>query len=236
MSRRRFRPVLAALVAAAALGLGAVGADAHVSVLPAQVRQGDAQELTIRVPNEGALATTRVEVEFPPQVTVYAFAQPPGDWTVTPRRAADGTFRGVTYSGGRIPPDGYADFTVLATPFETGTAVFPTRQTYGANRVKPWTGPPEKPGEESAETGPTAPGPAPAIEVIAAGAATPIAPGRASGDQPTITPAPAAPASDDGSGAAIWIGVIAILIAALALGAVGLVWSTRPARLPSDDD
>jgi hypothetical protein len=40
---------------------------------------------------------------------------------------------------------------------------------------------------------------------------------------------------DDGSGAAIWLGVIAIGISLLAALAVGFLWSTRPARLPEDD-
>ena len=54
-----------------------------------------------------------------------------------------------------------------------------------------------------------------------------------------MSAAPAAVAAggdDDDSGAAIWLGVIAIGISALAAVGVGLLWSTRPARLPEDDE
>ena len=62
------------------------------------------------------------------------------------------------------------------------------------------------------------------MEIVAAGSAVPGAPAAAN-------------ATDDGdSGAAIWLGVIAIVIAALAALGVGLLWSTRPARLPEDEE
>jgi len=86
--------------------------------------------------------------------------------------------------------------------------------------VKPWTGPPEAAGTTSAESGPTAPGPAPAVEISAPGAA----------------PAASNGGSGDDSGAAVWLGVIAIGVAALALVGVGLLWASRPMTLPGDDD
>lgn len=228
--------LLAGLLATATLAVASATAGAHVSVLPETVEQGVAQEFTIRVPTEGDQPTTAVSVDFPDQITVYAFAQAPG-WTVRPLRAPNGRFRGVEYTGGEIPVAGYADFTVLGTPFELGTAVFPARQTYAGDRVKPWTGPPEEPGAVVEETGPTEPGPAAAVEVVAAGAASAPSTGAANPDAPVASDAPTAAesAGDDGSGAAVWLGVIAIGISALAMLGVGLLWSTRPARLPSDD-
>ena len=227
--------LLAALLATVALASAAATAGAHVSVLPATAEQGVAQEFTIRVPTEGDLPTTAVSVDFPEQITVYAFAQAPG-WTVRPLRAPDGRFRGVEYTGGEIPAAGYADFTVLGTPFELGTAVFPARQTYGGDRVKPWTGPPEQPGAVPEETGPTAPGPAAAVEVVAAGATADPSGGGTNPDAPVASESASAGDDSDGSGAAVWLGVIAIGISALAMLGVGLLWSTRPARLPADDD
>jgi uncharacterized protein YcnI len=222
----------AAIVATAIALMAALApaASAHVDVLPAQVVQGEAREFTIRVPNERDLPTTAVAVDFPDQITVFAFADPPGDWRVQPVRGDDGRFTGVRYTGGRIPVDGYADFTVLATAFEAGEAVFPARQTYADEQVKPWTGPPEPPGAVSPETGPTDPGPAAAVRVGAPGEAPAGATGESAGPA-----APAGDAGDEGSGAAIWLGVIAIGISALALLGVGLLWSTRPARLPEDE-
>jgi uncharacterized protein YcnI len=214
----RARIALAALVAS----LAAVApAAAHVEVLPARVEQGVALELTVRVPTERNLPTTAVQVQFPSQVTVYSFGEPPRGWTVQPQLAADGRYRGVLFRGGTIGVGRYADFTMLATPFETGTVAWKVRQTYQDGQVKPWTGAPVEAGS-SQETGPSAPGPAARMEIVAAGTAVPGA-------------SPAAATHDDGdSGAAIWLGGIAIGIAAHAAVGVGLLCSTRPARRPED--
>lgn len=220
---RRWAGIVGACIA---LLVPAAAASGHVSVLPTSVVQGEAQEFTIRVPTERDLPTTAVTVEFPDEVTVYSFAEPPPGWTMRPLRAADGSFRGVEYRGGEIGVARYADFTVLGTPFTAGTAVWPARQTYADGRVKPWTGPPERPGEAEPESGPTDPGPAAAVTIAEAGAAPAPA---------ADTAASAAPASDDESSAGLWLGVIAIIISALAVLGVGLLWSTRPARLPDDD-
>jgi uncharacterized protein YcnI len=211
-----------AAVAAAAWLAASGAALAHVEVLPATAVSGEATEFTVRVPSERDVPTTRVRVDFPDQVTVFSFAEPPAGWTVIPLRRPDGRFRGVVYGGGEIPAGRYADFRVLGTPFEEGTSVWPSRQTYADGRVKPWTGPPELPGqEEAAESGPTDPGPAASVEIVAAGS----------------DPAGAAATDDgDGSDAAVWLGVIAIGISLLAALAVGFLWSTRPAKLPRDGD
>lgn len=215
----------AALLAAVAWLALAAPAVAHVEVLPASVAQGEATQFTIRVPSEREVPTIQVRVDFPQQVTVFSFAEPPPGWTLRPLRAPDGRFRGVVYSGGSIAVSRYADFQVLGTAFESGTAVWPSRQRYADGQVKPWTGPPETPGRSAApESGPTEPGPAAAVEIAAPG---------------TESSAPAAAATDDGddgSGAGIWLGVIAIAISALAALGVGMLWSTRPARLPEDDE
>jgi uncharacterized protein YcnI len=214
------RALIASLAAAAWLA-GAGAALGHVEVLPGSVPAGEAVEFTVRVPSEREVPTTRVRVDFPAQVTVFSFAEPPPGWRLAPLRRTDGRFRGVVYSGGRIPAERYADFRLLGTPFEEGVAVWPARQTYADGQVKPWTGPPELPGSaEAPESGPTDPGPAAAVEIGAPGSA---AGGTAAADD-----------DDDGSGTAIWLGVIAIGISLLAALAVGFLWSTRPARLPED--
>jgi uncharacterized protein YcnI len=216
----------AALLAAVAWLALAVPAAAHVEVLPSSVTQGEATQFTIRVPTERDVPTTQVRVDFPAQVTVFSFADPPPGWTLRPLKAPDGRFRGVVYSGGSIVASRYADFHVLGTAFESGTAVWPSRQRYADGQVKPWTGPPEEPGgAEAPETGPTDPGPAAAVQIAAPGTAAPEA-GAATGGGD----------DDDGSGAGIWLGVIAIGISALAALGVGMLWSTRPARLPGDDE
>jgi len=215
------RRVAIVLVLAAGLATAAPAA-AHVDVLPREVAQGEAIQLTVRVPSERDLATTRVRVEIPPQITVYSFGPPPPGWRVLPVRGPDGRFRSVVFTGGSIPPARYADFTMLGTPFESGTAIWKVRQTYADGVVKPWTGPPEKPGDESAESGPGDAGPAAAVTVLE--------PGASVGAGATASP------GDDDSGVAVWLGVIAIGISGLAVLAVGFLWSTRPATLPSDDE
>ncbi|MGD9696395.1 MAG: DUF1775 domain-containing protein [Thermoleophilia bacterium] len=218
--RRAVRAVAAAAFASLAL---AAPAAAHIDIQPATVTQGQATEFEVRVPTERPLATTAVRIDFPDAITVYSFAQPPPGWSMKPRLSSDGTYEGVDYTGGSSGVDRYVTFRFLGTGFTAGQAIFPTRQTYADDAVKPWTGPPEQPGEASAESGPTDPGPAPSVSVVAQG--TPAGPAAA-----------ASSSSDDDSGAAIWLGVIAIAIAALAGVGVGLLWSTRPARLPPDAD
>lgn len=213
--------VVALATTALAIG-GAAPAAAHVDVLPGQVAQGEPLEFTVRVPTERAVPTTQVRIEFPDQITVYSFAAPPPGWAMRPVLGPDKRFRAVIYSGGRIPVGQYADFHMLGTPFESGDAVWKTRQTYADGKVKPWTGPPEKPGAVAEESGPTAPGPAAVVTVAE--------PGQAVGGSATTTTT-----TKDDSGAGIWLGVIAIAISGLSLLALGFLWSTRPARLPGGD-
>ena len=220
--RRVVAPLLAALLAT----LAAAGtAAAHVDVLPVEIVRDQATQLTIRVPNERTDADTiRVRVGIPEQVTVYSVGPPPPGWKVTAIRGANGKFANLVFSGGRIPPNRYADFTVLATAFASGQAVWPVNQTYSDGTTKPWTGPPEEPGEASGETGPTDPGPAAAQTILEAGQ---VPAGGAAGGGGS---------GGDDSDAAIWLGVIAIGIAALAVLATGFLWSTRPATLPAGDE
>lgn len=208
--------------ALAALLAAAVPASAHVDVIPGTVVQGTATEFTVRVPTERPLATTAVSIGFPDQVTVYSFAPPPPGWTAHPRLSADGTYTGVVYRG-ESGVDRYVSFRFLATPFTAGRVTFPVRQTYADGKVKPWTGPPETAGTPSAaESGPEDPGPSAAVEVLPEGTA--------------VGATAAAGQGDDDSGAAVWLGVIAIAVSAMAALGVGLLWSTRPARLPPDDE
>ncbi len=198
---------------------GAAPASAHVNVLPATVTRDEAVEFTVRVPNERDIATTRLRLDVPEQVTVYSLGETPRGWSAALTRGSDGRVRAIVFSGGRIAPGRYADFTVLGTPFGDGEALWPARQTYSDGMVKPWTDPAQE--GDAAESGPTDPGPAARVTIVAdAGAGAPATP---------------VASSDGDSGAAVWLGVIAIAISGLAVLAVGFLWSTRPARLPDDD-
>lgn len=214
---RRLAPIVAAL----ALLVAAAPAAAHVDVLPTTVSQGEAVEFVVRVPTEREVPTTRVRIEVPDEVTVFSFLDPPPGWRLDTVPGSDGRVRAVVYSGGRIAPGRYAEFRMLGTPFGVGETVWPARQTYGDGQVKPWTGPPEDGSGASTENGPTDPGPAARVEIV---------------DGPVAAAGPVVASEDEGSGAAVWLGVIAIAIAALSATAVGFLWSTRPARLPGDDE
>lgn len=213
------RFVLSALALAVVAFVGASSAVAHVDVLPSEVTAGEPERFTIRVPSERDLDTVSVQVLFPPQVTVYA-VRPIAGWTAQILLRPDKRTRGVVFRGGRIGEGEFQEFDVLGTPQEAGTALWRTRQTYADGVVKPWTGPPEKPGEVSSESAPDAPGPASATTI------------RVSGE-PLDS---ASEADPSGSSAGTWLGVIAIAISAIAVLGVGLLWSSRPARLPEGDD
>jgi len=208
------RAALALVIAAG--GLLAGTASAHISVSPEQAVLRESTEFTITVPAEGGLTTNLVRVFFPSQVSVYAVADAPG-WTTRVLKRADGRLRGVEWTGGQIPPDQYATFTVLGTPFEQGTSVWRSEQGTTNGKLKRWTGPPETGDEVAPETGPDAPGPAWAVEVTA----EPVAAAAAAADAP-------------GGSGALWAAVAGIALGVLALVGVGLLWSSRPTELPSD--
>jgi uncharacterized protein YcnI len=199
-------------LALAALAAGATTASAHISVSPEQAVLRESTEFTITVPAEGGLTTNAVRVFFPSQVSVYAVADAPG-WTTRVLKKPDGRLRGAEWTGGLIPPNQYATFTVLGTPFEEGTSVWRSEQGLTNGKTKKWTGAPETGDEAAPETGPNAPGPAWAVQVVAG---------------------PTEAGGDGSSGGAVWLGVVGIALGVLALVGVGLVWSSRPAELPPD--
>lgn len=205
------RSATALVLAAGAVLAG--NASAHVSVSPEQAVLRESTEFTITVPAEGGLTTNLVRVLFPAQVSVYAVADAPG-WTTTVLKRPDGRLRGVEWTGGLIPPDQYATFTVLGTPFEEGTSVWRSEQGTTNGKLKKWTGPPETGDQAAPETGPDAPGPAWAVEITAG----PVA-------------AAGSGSSDTG---AMWLGIIGIGLGVLALAGLGLLWSSRPVELPPD--
>lgn len=221
------RRLAAAAFAAAALAAGAAPAAAHVDILPTTVEAERSTEFTMRVPTERELPTVAVRVDFPKEVTVYAFAPPPAGWTMKQRIAPDGSLAGVTYSGGRIPVSGYLDFTFLGTPFETGETAWKTYQTYADGKVKPWTAEPEPPDAISAESGPTEPGPAAGVTVVAKGTLGQATGGAAPATGATVT-------STKSSDAAIWASLVAIVIAVAAFLTAAWLWTKRPMKLPED--
>lgn len=217
----RIPPLLVPLILAALVGglFFAAGARAHVEVLPDRAVQNEPRVFTVKAPNERDIATVAVRVLFPPEMSVYSVQPTPGwsaRWLLTP----DKRNRGIVFSGGTIRRGQFQQFSLLAAPLKVGTAIWKADQTYADGKVKSWSGPIEVPGQEAAETGVDAPGPASATEVVAEGEAA---------------DAGVAVAGDSGSSeAGLWLGVIAIAVAGLSALGVGLLWSSRPGRLPDD--
>jgi hypothetical protein len=211
-----------ALVLAAAGALaGPPAGQAHVVVLPARPKLNSQAEFVVRVPDERGVATVALEVFFADGLLVGQFA-PTAGWKRTVLLTKDKRPRAVRWTSGRIAPGEYADFRFLATPRRAGQAVFRAYQTYADGKTKPWSGPPERRGVVERETGVQQAGPSPAVEVTA----TPDVPSQPARPQTTRTTS---------SDAAIWLGMIAIVIAVGAALAVGMLWSARPASLPPDE-
>jgi len=208
-------------LAGALLLATATSAVAHVDVLPLEVPVGTPSAMTVRVPTERDLATVAVRVEIPEGVTAFSVREPPAGWRARTITGDDGRISAIEWRGGRIGVGEYQDFGLLATPTEAGATVWNSLQTYADGVVKPWTAPPAGDDAPTVETGPGDPGPAAEVLVVAP-----------DDDSAGV----AGPAADDGgSDAGVWLGVVAIGIAALAVLGVGLLWSSRPAPLPPEE-
>jgi uncharacterized protein YcnI len=204
----------------AALVVLAGTAFAHITVTPSSAPQGSSAELTFKVPNEEASAdTVEVQVKIPTDHPIaQLLARPVPGWAVQvqtvklakPVVTDDGQFTTavseVTWTGGKILPGQYQDFSVSADPLPTGTAqlVFKALQTYSNGDIVRWIDVPQH--------GQPEPGhPAPVLTLTRA-AANAAAPAAATGSA-----AAAAAASDDGTARALGI-------AGLAAGGLGLAF------------
>ena len=117
-------------------------AAAHVLVTPTTSAPGAAQLYTITVQGERPVPTTRVQVQIPPGEVIVAFAASPG-WQRQISVNSAGVVTAITWSGGIILPQEYAQFGVYArNPPRTGTMVWPTVQTYQDGFLVAWSGSP----------------------------------------------------------------------------------------------
>jgi uncharacterized protein YcnI len=207
----------AVLALLAALLLAAPAA-AHVTVQPAASRPGDLQRYTVYVPNEEDSPTTSVAMRVPEGVD-FLLVEAAEGWDARVVRRGD-VISEVRWTGGDVPPGGYAELHFLArNPVEQGEVAFPAVQTYGSGSVARWIGPADgdnpAPRVELSET-------ATPVDVVSThGEAQPAEGGSAPG------PAAAADAPEaEGSGDGLTLGLaIAALVAAL--GALGVTLLRR---------
>jgi uncharacterized protein YcnI len=138
----------------ASLVLLAIPAMAHIAVTPGTAEPGSAAVLTFHVPNEEANAdTTQVDVRIPTDHPIaQLLAEPVLGWTISvktitlakPLVTDDGQFSQavseVIWSGGKIAPGQFQDFSVSADPLPTGVGqlAFKAIQTYSNGDVVRW--------------------------------------------------------------------------------------------------
>lgn len=136
------------------LVLLAIPAMAHIAVSPSSAVPGSASVLTFHVPNEEAGAdTTQVDVQIPTDHPIaQLLAEPVLGWTISVRTVTlakplvtdDGQFSQavseVIWSGGKIAPGQFQDFSVSADPLPTGVGqlTFKAIQTYANGDVVRW--------------------------------------------------------------------------------------------------
>ena len=145
---------VAVAAAAAVLLLLAVPALAHITTTPDAAPAGSAVVLTFHVPNEEPHAdTTGLDMRIPTDHPIaQLLVKPIPGWniavrTITLQRPVvtdDGQFSQavaeVIWSGGRIAPGQFQDFTISADPLPGGVSqlAFKTIQTYSNGDVVRW--------------------------------------------------------------------------------------------------
>ncbi|WP_223297588.1 YcnI family copper-binding membrane protein [Catenulispora acidiphila] len=225
--------------------LGSAGAaSAHVTIGPdATAKGGRDVELTFRVPDEEATATTtKVEVVFPTDhpVTGVLPESTPG-WTVAvtnstlpkPVTADDGTVSQavskLTWTGGATAPGQYQGFRVMLgkLPDDTNQLVFKAVQTYSNGDVVRWIdlAQPSQPAPEH---------PAPVLVLTAPGSGSQTSDtADTAASTPSVTAAPVTPnsASSDTTARTLGTAGIVVGVAGLAVGAFGV---SRARRKSSD--
>ncbi|TDE28373.1 DUF1775 domain-containing protein [Nonomuraea mesophila] len=231
---RRAATVLAAATALTA-GL-ALPALAHVTVQPGTAEQGSFTKVAFRVPNErDDASTTKVEVSFPTDHPLaFVSVKPVPGWDVkvtegklpAPVKTEYGELEEavtkVVWSGGKIEPGQFQEFEVSMgqLPTDTGSLMFPTKQTYSGGEVVDWSEAPKADGTEAEH-------PAPLLKLVpasggdTAASASPSAATEDAGATPSVAPVAAASASDGTArllgGAGLLVGVAGVVVGFLGL-------------------
>jgi len=212
MPRRRLHALAFAVPVIASLAL-AGAASAHVTVNPNTATGGSYSKLTFRVPTESDTAsTTRLAVYFPPKPAFAAVSvKPHPGWTFKVSKSGDDVSKVVwtpTSAASRIKPGEFDEFDISLGPLPTsGTVVFKALQSYSDGTVVRWIDPTVAGQPEPAH-------PAPVLTLTPASAA----PSNASTTS-DVTPAKEVVEKDDNSKAPLILSIIAVVLAA---GAVGL--------------
>jgi len=139
-SRRR-RTALGAAATAVTLAVAVPTLSwAHAVVFPRQSTTGSYEKYVLRVPNEKAVATTRVEIHFPAGLRVTSFADVPG-WQLEVVTDSAKAITAAIWTG-NLPPQRFVEFPFVAANPKTDTKLeWPAYQTYADGERVEWTGP-----------------------------------------------------------------------------------------------
>jgi uncharacterized protein YcnI len=214
----------------------AAPAAAHVTVNPNEAAQGDFTQLTFRVPNEKDNASTvRVEVAFPADHPLaFVSVRPVPGWTSTvdktklaaPIKSDDGdvteAVSRITWTaaqGSEIKAGEYQNFDVSAGPLpkDATSITFKALQTYSDGDIVRWI-------EESTPGGPEPDHPAPTLKLTSATSSETSAPTPTTAASRATSAASVRKTSD---GTARSLGIVGIVVAALALATAGTAIAQR---------
>lgn len=137
--RRRILFAAAATVTAAAIALPTL-VWAHAVVYPKQSTTGGYEKYVLRVPNEKAMATTKVELHFPAGLRVTSFAEVAG-WQLEVVTDSAKAITAAIWTG-TLEPQRFIEFPFVAANPKTDTKLeWPAFQTYADGERVEWTGP-----------------------------------------------------------------------------------------------
>jgi uncharacterized protein YcnI len=110
---------------------------AHVSVRPRESKPGAEQQYTVRVPTEGAVATTHAVLEIPADVTVLEVL--PAEGTTFETAKQGDRITAITWKKA-IPPKASAEFVFRARNPAAGQIVWKAHQHFSDGTVADWVG------------------------------------------------------------------------------------------------
>jgi uncharacterized protein YcnI len=117
--------------------LAAAVVDAHVTVAPRESQAGAEQRYTMRVPTEGQVATTSVELEVPPGMTIIEVT--PGDGYTFETRREGSRIVAITWKR-EIPPRQTAEFAFTARNPKAAQIAWKARQRFVDGSSADWVG------------------------------------------------------------------------------------------------
>lgn len=115
----------------------ATTAGAHVTVAPNTSRGGTVERYTIRVPTEGKVTTTAVDLEVPPDVTITGVVVT-GGFTYEARRDGE-RIVGLTWKMD-IQPGEVAEFVIFARNPASGQIQWKAHQKFADGTSADWVG------------------------------------------------------------------------------------------------